>query len=76
MEVAKQHVKNVQAAKKGNEHVSKEKRTTELEEADKAAGQFYEETHRKIEALPNVIKHLCLIRAHCDSKDCSINGML
>ena len=76
MKVAKQHVKNVLAAKKGKKHTSKEKQTKECEQADQAAKLYYEERHCELEATPNVIKHLCLLKAHCENKDCSINGML
>ena len=39
---------------------------------DIVARDYYKEKHHAIEAIPNVIKHLCMSGTHCESKDCMI----
>ena len=43
---------------------------------DIVARDYYKEKHHAIEAIPNVIKHLCMSGTHCESKDCMINSKL
>ena len=76
VQVAAEHTKNVHAAETGEEHTSKEKQTEVSKQADVTAKTYYEEQCHKIEAIPNVIKHLRMMKAHCENKNCTINGRL
>ena len=73
-QVAAEHIKNVHTAEAGEEHTSKEKQTEVSKQADVTAKTYYEEQRRKIEAIPNVIKHLCMMKACCENKNCTINS--
>ena len=73
-QVAAEHIKNVHAAEAGEEHTSKEKQMEVSKQADVAAKTYYEEQCHKIEAILNVIKHLCMMKAHCENKNCTINS--
>ena len=73
-QVAAEHIENICAAEASKEHTSKEKQTRVSKQADIAAKTYYEEQHYKIEAIPNVIKHLHMMKAHCENKNCTINS--
>ena len=73
-QVAAEHTKNVHAAETGEEHTSKEKQMEVSKQVDVTAKTYYEEQCCKIEAIPNVIKHLHMMKAHCENKNCTING--
>ena len=74
VQVAAEHIKNIYTAEAGEEHTSKEKQMEMSKQADVTAKTYYEEQRRKIEAILNVIKHLCIMKAHCENKNCTING--
>ena len=73
-QVAAEHTKNVHAAETGEEHTSKEKQTEVSKQADVTAKTYYEEQCHKIKAILNVIKHLYMMKAHCENKNYTING--
>ena len=73
-QVAAEHTKNVHAAETGEKHTLKEKQTEVSKQADVTAKTYYEEQCRKIEAILNVIKHLHMMKACCENKNCTINS--
>ena len=74
VQVAAEHIKNVHAAEASEEHTSKEKQTEVSKQVDVTAKTYYEEQCHKIEAIPNVIKHLRMMKACCENKNCTINS--